>query len=274
MNSIPTYRLNDGVTIPQLGFGVWQVSAEEAVSAVSTALETGYRHIDTAAAYQNEEGVGKAIKESGIARNDLFITTKLWNDSHEPGDCRAALQTSLDKLGTDHVDLYLIHWPADRKYGDAYIGAWDTMQQVQSEGLIRSIGVSNFNEPHLDRLNGATPSVNQIEMHPSFNQSDLRAVLAERGIAPEAWSPLGHAKDLEHETLVAIAEQTGRTAAQVILRWHLQIGNIVIPKSVTTSRIVENFDVTSFQLSDDQLAEINQISSGNRIGPDPAVAEF
>lgn len=274
MTNVPFLTLNDGVKIPQLGFGVWQVENDGAVDAVGKALETGYRHIDTAAIYGNEEGVGRAIKDSGIARDELFITTKLWNDKHHRADAREAIETSLEKLGLDHVDLYLIHWPANVKYGDAYIEAWDALQQFKAEGLTRSIGVSNFNVEHLDKISGAVPSVDQVEMHPTFNQKVLRDALDSRDITPEAWSPLGQSKDLDDDVIAQIAKATGKTPAQVIIRWHLQIGNIVIPKSVTPKRIEENFDVFDFELTADQVQQINGVDSGNRLGKDPVVADF
>lgn len=274
MTSVPELTLNDGVKIPQLGFGVWQVGSDEAVKAVSTAFEVGYRHIDTAAAYRNEEGVGRAIAASGLKRDEIFITTKLWNDDHQPDAARRAIEDSLTKLGLDQVDLYLMHWPSTVKHGDLYIEAWEAMQQFQAEGLTRSIGVSNFNVEHLDRLNGTVPSVDQIEMHPTFNQRPLRDALDSRDITPEAWSPLGQSNDLTDATIGTIATETGRTAAQVILRWHLQIGNIVIPKSVTPARIAENFDVLDFELTADQVQRINGVDAGNRIGADPVTAAF
>ena len=274
MSNVPTITLNDQVTIPQLGFGVWQVGNDEVVAAVAAALEVGYRHIDTAAAYRNESGVGRAIQESGIARDQLFVTTKLWNSDHAAPDARRAIERSLETLGLDHIDLYLIHWPAVQKYGDLYIEAWDAMQQFQAEGLTRSIGVSNFSVEHLNAISGTVPSVNQIEMHPTFTQAGLRATLAERGIRPEAWSPLGQAKDLGNPVIGEIAASLGKSAAQVIIRWHLQIGNIVIPKSVTPDRIAENFDVFDFELDAAQVERISALDAGNRIGADPATATF
>jgi len=274
MSKVPTITLNDQVTIPQLGFGVWQVGNDEVVPAVGKALEVGYRHIDTAAAYQNESGVGRAIKESGIARDELFITTKLWNSDHAATDARRAIEQSLENLGLDHLDLYLIHWPAVQKYGNLYIEAWDALQGFKEEGLTRSIGVSNFSAEHLEAINGAVPSVDQIEMHPTFSQAAFRETLAERGIVPEAWSPLGQAKDLNSPVIGQIAQDLGKSNAQVIIRWHLQIGNIVIPKSVTPERIAQNFDVFDFELSDEQLNLMNSLDSGNRIGADPATATF
>lgn len=272
--TVPELEFHDGKKIPQLGFGVWQVENEQATPAVAKALEVGYRHIDTAAIYGNEEGVGKAIKDSGIAREELFITTKLWNDAHKADDARKAIETSLEKLGLDHVDLYLIHWPATVKYGDAFIEAWDAMQQFKAEGLVTSIGVSNHNLEHLDKLNGETPVINQVELHPTWQQADLRAVHAERGILTEAWSPLGQAKDLQHEVIAKIAEKHLATPAQVIIRWHLQLGNVVIPKSVTPERIESNFDVFRFELTDADMEAIATIPSDNRLGANPAEADF
>ncbi|MGJ6980335.1 aldo/keto reductase [Aestuariimicrobium soli] len=275
--SVPTITLNDGVEIPQFGFGVWQVSTDDIVPAVATALEVGYRHLDTAAVYGNEQGVGKAIAESGIARDDLFVTTKLWNDAHLAGDARRGIESSLEKLGLDHVDLYLIHWPATVKYGDAYVEAWDALQQFKAEGLARSIGVSNFLVPNLEALNGATPSVNQIEVHPTFQQRELREFNESLGITTEVYTPLGNQSepgDITLPEVVAIAEAVGKTPAQVILRWHLQQGLIVFPKSVTPSRIAENFDVFDFELSEDQLSVISGLDRGFRQGADPATASF
>jgi 2,5-diketo-D-gluconate reductase A len=271
---VPNVTLNDGILIPQLGFGTFKVPDAEAEKAVATALRIGYRHIDTAAIYGNERGVGKAIRHSGIPREELFITTKLWNDKHRKHDCRVALQASLERLGLDYVDLYLIHWPATRKYGDAYIDAWDTLQEARENGVVRSIGVSNFNPEHLDKLRGALPAVDQIELHPTFNQAPLRAELASRGIATEAWSPLGQGEDLSESTLIQIAKKTNHTVAQVILRWHLQLGNIVIPKTINQARSAENFKVFDFELTPEQMAKINGLDTGNRIGADPATADF
>ncbi|MEA5665102.1 MAG: aldo/keto reductase, partial [Cutibacterium granulosum] len=192
--SVPTITLNDGTTIPQLGFGTWQVSNDEAEKAVSSALQAGYRHIDTAAIYGNEEGVGRAIASSGISRDELFVTTKLWNDAHEPENARKAIETSLEKLGLDHVDLYLIHWPAPVKYGDAYVKAWNALQEFKSEELTRSIGVSNFRREDIETIEaetGVLPVLNQIEVHPYLGNAELRAFHAEKGIVTEAWSPLG-----------------------------------------------------------------------------------
>lgn len=271
---IPNVSLNDGTSIPQLGFGVFKVDPAETERIVSDALEVGYRHIDTAAVYGNEEGVGRAIATSGIARDELFVTTKLWNDCHKAADARAGIETSLTKLGLDHVDLYLIHWPATVKYGQEFVEAWDAMQQFKAEGLVTSIGVSNFNVEHLDALAGEMPVINQIELHPTWQQDDLRAAHAQRGIVTEAWSPLGQSKDLEHPVVADIAARHGVTAAQVVIRWHLQLGNVVIPKSVTPERIAANIDVFGFELTEDEMAAIASIVSDNRMGPDPAEADF
>ena len=274
MATVPQITFNDGKKIPQLGFGVWQVENDKATPAVAKALEVGYRHIDTAAIYGNEEGVGKALKDSGIARDELFITTKLWNDSHRKDDARKAIETSLTKLGLDHVDLYLIHWPATVKYGDSYIEAWDAMQEFKAEGLVTSIGVSNFHEMHLARLNGETPVIDQVELHPTFGQAELRRVLDDRDIVTEAWSPLGQSKDLDNATIAEIAQQLGVTPAQVIIRWHLQSGRVVIPKSVTPERIEANFDVFGFELSGEQVRQIDGLDEGNRLGGNPETADF
>ncbi len=271
---VPDLTLHDERKIPQLGLGVWQVKDDVASEVVETALETGYRHIDTAAIYGNERGVGKGIAAAGIPRDQLWITTKLWNADHEPKAARKAIELSLEKLGLDYVDLYLIHWPSAIKYGTQYVDAWDAMQEFKQEGLVKSIGVSNFNVEHLDALHGETPVIDQVEMHPSFNQQALRDALDDRDIQPEAWSPLGQAKDLTNPTIVAIAKELGVTPAQVIIKWHLEIGNVVIPKSVTPSRIRSNFDVFSFELSGEQIDKINALDSGNRLGEDPSKAQF
>ena len=275
--TVPTITLNDGVQIPQLGYGVWRVKNDDVVAPVLTALEVGYRHIDTAAVYGNEEGVGRALAESGVPRQDVFLTSKLWNDAHLKDDARRGIEDTLTKLGVDHLDLFLIHWPATIKYGDSFVEAWDSLQQFKAEGLTRSIGVSNFNPDHLDRLDGPKPSLNQVECHPSFNRDDLRAEMARRGIGVEAWSPLGNQRDprdLELPEVRQVAEETGLSPAQVIIRWHLQIGNIVIPKSVTPSRIAENFDVFGSELSQAQVSRLSGLDQGNRQGGDPATADF
>lgn len=276
--TVPMLTLNDGVKIPQLGYGVWQVEDDKATPSVLTALEVGYRHIDTAAIYGNEEGVGRAIAESGLRREDLFITTKLWNDSHRADAARKAIETSLEKLGLDYLDLYLVHWPAVIKNGGhLYQEAWDAMERFQDEGLVRSIGVCNFNPEHLDRLDGDAPSINQVELHPSLTQPDLMAAMQRRGITVEAWSPLGNQRDprdLELPGVKDVAEATGRTPAQVILLWHIQSGRVVIPKSVTPSRIEENFNIFDFELDEHQMQTLDACNDDNRQGADPATATF
>jgi 2,5-diketo-D-gluconate reductase A len=274
MSTQPTISLNDGNVIPQLGFGVWQVPNEEAAQVVGTAISTGYRSIDTAAMYGNEIGVGKAIAASPVRRTQLFITTKLWNDHHT--NARSALNESLSRLGLDHVDLYLIHWPKPRQ--NAYVEAWKALVKLKEEGRAKSVGVSNFTVSHLKRIidaTGVAPSVNQIELHPRFQQKELAAYHTEHGIITESWSPLGQGTLLENPTLKALAQKHGRTPAQVVIRWHLDRGYIVIPKSVTPTRIRENFDVFDFSLDADDLAKIAALDrKDGRIGPDPETADF
>ncbi|MEV8418397.1 aldo/keto reductase [Streptomyces niveus] len=274
MSKVPSLTLNNGVDMPQLGFGVWQVPDDEAARAVGTALEAGYRSIDTAAIYGNEEGTGKAIGASGIAREELFVTTKLWNSKQEPWTRDRVLRAfdkSLSRLALDHVDLYLIHWP--RAVRTDYLTIWRAFEEIAESGRARAVGVSNFQPAHLRRLLDETslvPAVNQVELHPQFQQSEVRAVNAEHGIVTEAWSPLGSGKGLlEVPTVLAIARKHERTPAQIVLRWHLQLGNVVIPKSVTPSRIVENFDVFGFELDPEDLAALAALDSGTRLGDDP-----
>ncbi|MFG2025974.1 aldo/keto reductase [Streptomyces sp. NPDC048825] len=258
--------------MPQLGFGVWQIPDDEAEQAVTTALEAGYRSIDTAAAYGNEEGTGKALGASGIAREDLFVTTKLWNADHGYDSTLRAFDTSLAKLGLDYVDLYLIHWPMPDN--GTYVDTYKAFEKLLADGRVKTIGVSNFLPEHLDRLIEATsviPGVNQIELHPHLQQLALREYHAEQGIATEAWSPLGQGKGLlEVPAIVAIAQKHGRTPAQIVLRWHIQLGNVVIPKSVTPSRIKENIEVFDFSLDTEDIAAISALNEDRRIGPDPA----
>lgn len=266
----PAIALRDGIEIPQLGFGVFQVPPQDTAGVVAEALRAGYRHLDTAAAYRNEAGVGEAVRESSLPREDVFVTTKCWNSSHGYDEARAALGKSLGRLQLDAVDLYLIHWPVPAH--DRYVDTWRAFVEMRGEGLSRSIGVSNFQPAHLRRLleeTGETPSVNQIELHPYFQQAELRRVHAELGIATEAWSPLAQGQVLEDPTIVAIAQAHGRTAGQVVIRWHLQLGNVVIPKSVTPARIAENFDVFDFELSGAEMEAIEDLDAGRRIGPDP-----
>ena len=270
MNAVPNITLNNVIEIPQLGFGVRQVRTDDIVPAVSTSLEAGYRHIDTAMLYGNEEGVGQAVRDSGLAREDVFVATKLWNSDHGYDSAFAAFDASCDRLGLDYVDLYLIHWPTPGR--DLYVDTWRALEKIYADGRARAIGVSNFQANHLRRLATETtvmPSVNQVELHPTFTQESLRALHAEMRVATEAWSPLGQAQDLENPAIAAIAHRLGRSPAQVILRWHLQLGNIVIPKSVTPARIRENLDVFDFELSLADMGEISALDSGNRIGLDP-----
>jgi diketogulonate reductase-like aldo/keto reductase len=271
VSSVPTIRLNNGVEMPQLGFGVWQVPDDEAARAVGTALEAGYRSVDTAAIYENETGTGKALAASGVPREELFVTTKLWNSEHGRDSTLRAFDASLARLGLEYVDLYLIHWPVPEQ--DRYVETWKAFGEILEGGRARAVGVSNFHPHHLRRVieeTGTVPSVNQIELHPRLQQGPARAFHAEHGIATEAWSPLGQGKDLLSDpTLTAVAEKHGRTVAQVVLRWHLQTGNVVIPKSVTPSRIEENFDVFSFELDAGDLAAVAALDSGGRLGPDP-----
>ena len=268
----PKLDLAEGRGIPQLGFGVFQVSPEETRRAVGLALQTGYRLSDTAAAYGNEAEVGEAIAESGLARDEVYVTTKLWNDDQGHDNALSAFEHSLDRLDMDYVDLYLIHWPAPRRR--RYVETWKALCELQADGRARSIGVSNFTVENLEQIieaTGVVPAVNQIELHPRLAQPELRSFHGDHGIVTEAWSPLGRGGDLLREpTLEKIATQQGRTSAQVILRWHLQLGNVVIPKSVTPSRIVENSQIFDFSLSEEEMRAIGQLDTGRRIGPDPA----
>nr|WP_202512552.1 aldo/keto reductase [Streptomyces sp. SID3343] len=263
--------MNNDVRIPQLGFGVWQVPNEGAAAAVTSALESGYRLVDTAGAYGNEEGVGAAIAASGIARDELFVTTKLWN--REQGHDRAlrAFDASLERLGLDHVDLYLIHWPVPK--ADKYVETWRALGKLYAEGRVRAIGVSNFRPAHLTRLieeTGLVPALNQIELHPHLPQLASRAFHAEHAIVTEAWSPLAQGGELLRDaTVVTIADRLERTPAQVVLRWHIQLGNVVIPKSVTPARIAQNIEVFDFVLDEDDLAALATLETGERTGPDP-----
>jgi 2,5-diketo-D-gluconate reductase A len=269
--AVPALTLHDGVEIPQLGFGVFQVPPEETQGVTELALDAGYRHIDTAAAYRNEKGVGAAVAASGLPREDLFVTTKLWNSQQGYDSTLAAFDSSIGRLGFEYVDLYLIHWPVPSE--DRFLDTWRAFERIQGEGRIRTIGVSNFRIEDLQRLEREAevqPTVNQIELHPSLQQDELRAWQAEHGIATEAWSPLAQGALLEQETIVSIGERHGKTAAQAILRWHLQLGNIVIPKSVTPQRIRENLDVFDFELGDEEMATMAELEAGERTGPDPS----
>ncbi len=267
---IPNLAMRDGETIPQLGFGVFQVPPKETAEAVTLALGAGYRHIDTAAAYRNEAGVGQALHASGLDREDVFVTTKCWNDDQGYDEARRACERSLERLELTHIDLYLIHWPVPSR--DRYLDTWRAFIELRDEGLVRSIGVSNFQPAHLRRLieeTGETPVVNQVELHPWLQQHGLRRDHEELGILTEAWSPLAQGAVLDDPAIVEIAERHGRTPGQVVIRWHLQLGNIVIPKSVRPERIEENLDVLGFELSGEEMSAIEALDRGERIGPDP-----
>ncbi|GAA3559674.1 aldo/keto reductase [Amycolatopsis ultiminotia] len=271
MTSIPLTKLANGVEMPQLGYGVFQVPNDETKAAVKAALEAGYRSIDTAKVYGNEEGVGQAIAESGIARDDLFVTTKLWNTDQGYDEALRAFDASLTRLGLEQLDLYLIHWPLARR--DNYVATWKALEKLYADGRVRAIGVSNFQPAHLRRVldeGTVAPAVNQIELHPYLNQQELRAFHAEHAIVTEAWSPLAKGGELlADEVVTRLAGTHGRTPAQIVLRWHLQLGNVVIPKSVTPSRIAENLDVFGFTLTDAEVAELSALDRGLRTGPDP-----
>jgi 2,5-diketo-D-gluconate reductase A len=270
-SQVPSLKLNDGQAIPQLGFGVFQVPPEDTAEVVTHALRTGYRSIDTAAAYGNEAEVGEAIASSDLDRTEVFVTTKLWNDNHGRDRARKAFEQSLERLGLEYVDLYLIHWPVPEN--DRYVETWETLCEFREAGRAHSIGVSNFTIDHLERIidaSGVVPAVNQVELHPQFQQEELREFHRQRGIVTEAWSPLGQGQILDEPTINEIAEAEDRTPAQVVLRWHLQLGNVVIPKSATAARIEENFQVLDFELTEDQMDAFATLDSGKRIGPDPA----
>ncbi|WP_334123878.1 aldo/keto reductase [Glutamicibacter sp.] len=268
--AIPTITLNNGVEMPQVGFGVFQVPNEETTAAVASALKAGYRSIDTAAIYGNEEGVGKALAQSGIAREELFITSKIWIADMGYEATLEAFEASLQRLGLDYLDLFLIHWPAPEK--DLYVETWKALEKLYSEKKIRAIGVSNFQPEHLNKLiaeGTVVPAVNQVELHPALQNREVIAANAEHGVVTEAWSPLAQGAMLTDETILAIAEAHKATAAQVILRWHLQQGRVIIPKSVTESRIIANLDLFGFELSDDELASIDALDRDGRTGPNP-----
>jgi 2,5-diketo-D-gluconate reductase A len=274
----PLIALNDGNSIPQVGLGVWQTPPEDTERAVATALNAGYRHVDTAAAYGNEREVGQAVKNaatSSLPREDVYLTTKLWNADHGYDGTLAAFDASMDRLGVDYLDLYLIHWPMPAK--NAYVDTFKAFAHLRDQGRIRSIGVSNFEPEHLRILvdgTGIVPAVNQIEMHPLLQQQELREVHAQLGVTTEAWSPLGQGSLLSNPTVIAVADAHGKTPAQVLIRWHIQLGNIVIPKSVTPERIVSNFDVFDFELSEQDMASISSLGDGTRLGPDPRTFNF
>ena len=274
MSSVPNIDLNDGNVIPQLGFGTFQIDPENTAEAVSKAIEIGYRHIDTAQMYGNEKEVGEGIRASGVDRGDIYVTSKLNNSFHEPDDARESFDKTLSELGFDYVDLFLIHWPLPTRYDGDFVSTWQTIEEFKKDGRSRSIGVSNFQPEHLDQLASETdtvPAINQIEVHPYFTNEDVRAYDQEHGIATEAWSPIAQGNVLDDDTLGRIAEKVGKTVAQVVLRWHVQRGDIIFPKSVTPSRMEENFDLFDFELEPEDMEEITALDKGEdgRTGPHP-----
>ena len=274
MSKVPTIELNDGVSIPQLGFGVFQIKPEETAAAVKTALEIGYRHIDTAEMYGNEKEVGQGIRAAGVDRADVFITSKLNNGFHKPDDARRAFDRTLKALESDYVDLFLIHWPLPTLYDGDFVSTWKVFEEFARDGRARSIGVSNFQVAHLDRLAAETdtvPSVNQIEVHPYFGNEQVRAYGRDHGIATEAWSPIAQGKVLDDPVINRVADARGKSAAQVVLRWHIQRGDIVFPKSVTPERVKANFELFDFELDDSDMDAISALDKGEsgRTGPNP-----
>jgi len=277
--TVPDLTLNDGATIPQLGFGVFQIPPADTATAVSQALEAGYRHLDTAQMYRNEKGVGEAVAASGLGRDEVFLTSKLNNGFHRPDDARRAFDETLTALGTDHVDLFLIHWPLPTRYDGDYVSTWNTLIEFRADGRARSIGVSNFQVDHLDRLARETsvvPAVNQIEVHPYFGNEEVRARDAAAGILTEAWSPIAQGDVLDDPVVTRIAGDLDRTPSQVVLRWHLQRGDIVFPKTTHVERMRENFAVFDFELGDDAMSAISALDRGEqgRRGPNPSTFDW
>ncbi|CAA9386867.1 MAG: oxidoreductase of aldo/keto reductase family, subgroup 1 [uncultured Quadrisphaera sp.] len=278
MTTVPNITLNDGRTIPQLGFGVFQIEPDQTAEAVRTALEIGYRHIDTAEMYQNEKGTGEGIRASGLDRDEVYITSKLNNGFHEPDAARRAMDTTLSELGFGQVDLFLIHWPLPTLYDGDFVSTWKVLEEFKRDGRARSIGVSNFQVKHLERLAEeceVVPAVNQIEVHPYFTNEEVRAYGKEHGIVTEAWSPIAQGGVLKDPAIVAIADTAEKTPAQVVLRWHLQRGDIIFPKSTTPSRMKENFEIFDFELGDRDMAAISALHKGEegRTGPNPDVMD-
>ncbi|WP_156686507.1 aldo/keto reductase [Mycobacterium sp. Marseille-P9652] len=279
MSNVPAIELNDGHRIPQLGFGVFQIPPDETAAAVKLALDIGYRHIDTAEMYGNEKEVGQGIRDSGLDRSEVFVTSKLNNGFHRPDDARRAFDGTLEALGSDYVDLFLIHWPLPTLYDGDFVSTWKVFEEFARDGRARSIGVSNFQPAHLDRLaaeTGIVPAVNQIEVHPYFTNDEVRAYGRDHGIATEAWSPIAQGKVLDDPVITRIAGDHGKSPAQVVLRWHIQRGDIVFPKSVTPERIKANFELFDFELDGDDMAAISGLDRGEsgRTGPDPDTFDY
>ena len=275
--TVPDVPLNDGRSIPQLGFGVFQIKPADTAAATAKALEIGYRHIDTAEMYGNEKEVGEAVARSGVDRADVFVTSKLNNGFHRPDDARRAFDRTLAALAFDYVDLFLIHWPLPTLYDGDFVSTWKTLIEFQRDGRARSIGVSNFQPDHLERLRAETdvvPAVNQIEVHPYLSQDGVRGYDADHQIVTEAWSPIAQGRVLDDPAIVAVADGVGRTPAQVVLRWHIQRGDVVFPKSVTPSRIQENFELFDFELDADGMAAITALNRNERTGPDPDTFDY
>jgi len=276
MTTVPSITLNNGVEIPQLGFGVYQIDPDETKDATLAALEVGYRHIDTAEMYGNEAGVGEAIRASGIDRSEVFVTSKLNNGFHRRDDALRAFDGTLDALGSEYVDLFLIHWPLPTIDVD-YVETWKALEEIAASGRAKAIGVSNFQVPHLQRLldeTGTVPAVNQIEVHPFLVNEEVRAFGQQKGIVTEAWSPIAQGKVLDDPALTEIAERIGKSTAQVTLRWHVQRGDVIFPKSVTRKRVEENFDLFDFELTDADVAAITALDKGERTGPDPDTFDY
>ncbi len=277
MPAVPTLMLNNGQTIPQFGFGVFQIEPKDTAEATLAAFEAGYRHIDTAEMYQNEKEVGEALAKSGIDRGDIFVTSKLNNGFHRPDDARNAFAQTLEKLGTDYVDLFLIHWPLPTRYDGDFVQTWNTLEEFYRDGRARSIGVSNFTPHHLRRLHEESeipPAVNQIEVHPYLTQEETRTFCGEHQIAIEAWSPIAQGKVLDDPTIGEIAKRVAKTPAQVVLRWHIERGDIVFPKSVNPERMKENIAIFDFELSGADVEAISALNKNERTGPDPDVFDY